>query len=125
MVGGTTCTARFTLRALVECRKEKRSFEVKKKRAPTARKLYVSLDRADAFIEGGAPLVIVSVDKGLGGGSLIGLEHQEPSGKELSGPPAGRHSRLTPRSRFSSVKILRTLLDSMTLDCSVKQFFQQ
>jgi hypothetical protein len=33
-------------------------------------------------------LVIVSGGKGLGARPLIGPEHQQPSGKELSGPPA-------------------------------------
>ncbi len=44
---------RFTVRALVEVK----TFRVKKeeKRAPVARKLEVSLDRADNIIEGGPP----------------------------------------------------------------------
>jgi len=57
MVGGTRFTAGFTKRALVEMQeREKILSGKKKKRAPAARKLYVSLDRADAIIEGGSPL---------------------------------------------------------------------
>jgi hypothetical protein len=40
-------------RALVEMQGREKILLGKKKRAPVARTFYVSLDRADAFIEGG------------------------------------------------------------------------
>jgi hypothetical protein len=55
MVGGTRFTARFTKRALVEMKEEEREkilIGEEKNEPLAARKLEVSLDRADAFIEG-------------------------------------------------------------------------
>jgi hypothetical protein len=51
-------TAGFTKRALVEMQeREKIPSGEEKNEPPTARRLYVSLDRADAIIEGSRPLI--------------------------------------------------------------------
>jgi hypothetical protein len=58
MVGGTRFTAGFTMRALVEMQeREKILSGEEKKRALVVRRVYVSLDRADAIIEGGRALI--------------------------------------------------------------------
>ena len=57
-------TAGFIVRALVGTKEEKRFFQVKKERARTARKVYVSLDRADAIIDGWPSLCGFAFRKG-------------------------------------------------------------
>jgi hypothetical protein len=53
MVGGTTLHRWIHERALVEIKEREKILSGKKKASPAARTVYVSLDRADAIIEGG------------------------------------------------------------------------
>ncbi len=49
-------TAGFTLRALVEMKEREEFHSGEEKTSPRGWRVYVSLDRADAIIEGGGPL---------------------------------------------------------------------
>jgi hypothetical protein len=53
MVGGTRLHRWIHERALVEIKEREKILSGKKKASPAARTVYVSLDRADAIIEGG------------------------------------------------------------------------
>ncbi len=57
MVGGTRIHRQIHERALVEMKEREEFLLGEENTSPAARTLFVSLDRADAIIEGGAPLV--------------------------------------------------------------------